>query len=99
MKKFLFVFALIAFFCLGIQIYSNYVSSYDECLIAGRGCYARSSLQQFMQLSDNNRSGCYARSYLQQLRNYPTITVVGVVPVMAEYAAVPTDVQNAAMEH
>ena len=67
MKKFLFVFALIAFFCLGIQIYSNYVSSYDECLITGRGCYARSSLQQFIQLSDNNRSGCYARSSLQQL--------------------------------
>ncbi len=67
MKKFLFVFALIAFFCLEIQIYSNYVSSYDECLIAGRGCYARSYLQQLIKLSDNNRSGCYARSYLQQL--------------------------------
>lgn len=41
MKKFLFVFALIAFFCLGVQIYSNHVSSYDECLMAGRGCCSR----------------------------------------------------------
>ncbi len=61
MKKFLFVFALIAFFCLGVQIYSNQTVSYDENLMAGRGCYARSSLQQFMQLSDNNRSGCCSR--------------------------------------
>ena len=68
MKKFLFVFALIAFFCLGLQTFRTLHSfqSYD-CLIAGRGCYARSYLQQFMQLSDNNRSGCYARSDLQQL--------------------------------
>ena len=41
MKKFLFVFSLIAFFCLGVQIYSNQTSVYDECLIAGRGCCSR----------------------------------------------------------
>ena len=62
MKKFLFVFALIAFVCSGVQV----VTSFNDCMFAGRGCYARSYLQQFMQLSDNNRSGCYARSYLQQ---------------------------------
>lgn len=61
MKKFLFVFALIAFFCLGVQIYLNQTVSYYENLIAGRGCYARSPLHQFMQLSDNNRSGCCSR--------------------------------------
>ena len=61
MKKFLFVFALIAFFCLGVQIYSNQTVSYDENLMAGRGCYARSYLQQLMKLSDNNRSGCCSR--------------------------------------
>ncbi len=57
MKKFLFVFALIAFFCLGVQV----VTSFNDCMFAGRGCCARSYLQQFMQLSDNNRSGCCSR--------------------------------------
>ncbi len=42
MKKFLFVFALIAFFCLGLQTFTTLHSfqSYD-CLIAGRGCCSR----------------------------------------------------------
>ena len=57
MKKFLFVFALIAFVCSGVQV----VTSFNDCMFAGRGCYARSYLQQFMQLSDNNRSGCCSR--------------------------------------
>ncbi len=57
MKKFLFVFALIAFVCSGVQV----VISFNDCMFAGRGCYARSYLQQFMQLSDNNRSGCCSR--------------------------------------
>ncbi len=41
MKNFLFVFSLIAFFCLGVQIYSNQTFVYGECLIAGRGCCSR----------------------------------------------------------
>ena len=57
MKKFLFVFALIAFVCSGVQV----VTSFNDCMFVGRGCYARSYLQQFMQLSDNNRSGCCSR--------------------------------------
>lgn len=57
MKKFLFVFALIAFVCSGVQV----VTSFNDCMFAGRGCCARSYLQQFMQLSDNNRSGCCSR--------------------------------------
>lgn len=61
MKKFLFVFSLIAFFCLGVQIYSNQTSVYDGCLMAGRGCYARNQFRQYTQLSDNNRRGCCSR--------------------------------------
>lgn len=62
MKNFLFVFSLIAFFCLGVQVFTtlNSFQSYD-CLIAGRGCYARSHVQRIMEICDNNRSGCCSR--------------------------------------
>lgn len=38
MKKRLFIFGLIAFFCLGMLINLNYSLKSKNCLIAGRGC-------------------------------------------------------------
>lgn len=62
MKNFLFVFSLIVFFCLGVQIFSafNSVQS-NDCLMAGRGYYARNHFRQYTQISDNNRRGCCSR--------------------------------------